>query len=140
MGIWLYSMKNTLTSLFLQENRCQRTGIHLILQHFDTRKDCQFTVSLTGIACSMKTGIWLQHEKYMNGIIFLQERQCQRTGIPLILQHFDNIVIIQEKTVNLHVSWTGTACMKTGILLNYSMKTENRVNFLLTGSTLVMTS
>ena len=46
----------------------------------------------------------LQHEKYMNGIIFLQERQCQRTGIPLILQHFDNIVIIQEKTVNLHVS------------------------------------
>ena len=76
----------------------------------------------------------------MNGIIFLQERQCQRTGIPLILQHFDNIVIIQEKTSNLHVSSTGTACMKTGILLNYSMKTENRVNFLLTGSTLVMTS
>ena len=53
--------------LFLQESQCQITGIPLILQHFGyivkTRKDCQFTLSLTGTAWSVKMGIWLYSMK-----------------------------------------------------------------------------
>ena len=50
----------------------------------------------------------IQHEKYKNDLIFLQESQCQRTGIPLILQHFGYIVKTR-KDCQFTLSLTGTA-------------------------------